>query len=47
MYVNYFVVADSGARLVQALHYDYVDGGRADHPLFHVQLTDERFLQMT
>lgn len=41
VYVNYFVVADSGAKLVQSLHYDFVDGGQDDHPFFHVQLTDE------
>jgi hypothetical protein len=28
-------------QLVQSLHYDFVDGGQANHPFFHVQLTDE------
>ena len=41
VYVNYFVVSDSGARLVQALHYDFVMGGQTDHPFFHVQLSNE------
>jgi hypothetical protein len=38
VYVNYFVVADASAELVQALHYDFVDGGQIDHPFFHLQL---------
>lgn len=41
VYLNYFVVSDSAADLVQSLHYDFVDGGQADHPFFHLQLTDE------
>jgi hypothetical protein len=41
VYVNYFVVSDSAAKLVQSLHYDFVEGGQHDHPFFHVQLTDE------
>jgi hypothetical protein len=41
VYVNYFVVSDSVAKLVQSLHYDFVEGGQNDHPFFHVQLTDE------
>lgn len=41
VYVNYFVVSDSVARLAQSLHYDFVEGGQADHPFFHVQLTNE------
>ena len=45
VYVNYFVVSDSGATLVQSLHYDFVEGGQDDHPFFHVQLTDELISQ--
>jgi hypothetical protein len=41
VYVNYFVVSDPDVKLVQSLHYDFVDGGQDDHPLFHVHLTDE------
>jgi len=41
VYVNYFVVSDSDAKLVQSLHYDFVEGGQDDHPFFHVQLSDE------
>ena len=41
VYLNYFVVSDSAADLVQSMHYDFVDGGQADHPFFHLQLTDE------
>jgi hypothetical protein len=38
VYLNYLVVSNSGAKLVQSLHYDFVAGGQPDHPLFHVQL---------
>jgi hypothetical protein len=41
VYLNYFVVSSSDARLVQALHYDFVEGGQTNHPLFHVQLSNE------
>jgi hypothetical protein len=41
VYVNYFVVIGSEAELVQSLHYDFVQNGQVDHPLFHVQLSDE------
>jgi hypothetical protein len=41
VYLNYFVVSDSTAELVQALHYDFVEGGQPSHPFFHVQLSDE------
>lgn len=41
VYVNYFVVAQGKAELVQALHYDFVHDGQPDHPFFHVQLSDE------
>lgn len=41
VYVNYIVVAGPGAKLVQALHYDFAEHGQNDHPFFHVQLTDE------
>ena len=40
--LNYIVVSNSTARLVQSLHYDFVDKEQEDHPFFHVQLTDER-----
>jgi hypothetical protein len=42
VYLNYFVVSNSIADLVQALHYDFVGGGQADHPFFHLQLSDEQ-----
>jgi hypothetical protein len=38
VYLNYFVVSNTTAKLVQSLHYDYEAGGQRDHPLFHVQL---------
>jgi hypothetical protein len=41
VYLNYFVVSNSEARLVQSLHYDFMEGGQPNHPFFHVQLTDE------
>ncbi len=41
VYVNYFVISESGANLAQSLHYDFVEGGQNAHPFFHVQLTDE------
>lgn len=41
VYVNYIVVVGNTAKLVQALHYDFVDQGQVQHPFFHVQLTDE------
>jgi hypothetical protein len=41
VYVNYVVITGSVARLVQALHYDFVEYGQNDHPFFHVQLSDE------
>ncbi len=41
VYVNYLVVADSTACLVQSLHYDFVHGGQEYHPFFHVELSDE------
>jgi len=41
VYLDYFVVANSAASLAQSLHFDFVDGGQADHPFFHVQLGDE------
>jgi hypothetical protein len=41
VYLNYIVVSDSAAHLAQSLHFDFVEGGQTDHPIFHVQLTDE------
>jgi hypothetical protein len=41
VYLNYFAVSNSEAHLVQALHYDFEEGGQPGHPFFHVQLTDE------
>lgn len=37
VYLNYFVISSSGGRLVQSMHYDFVHGGQADHPYFHLQ----------
>lgn len=41
VYLNYFLIANTMCQLVQSLHYDFVDGGQANHPFFHVQLTDK------
>lgn len=41
VYLNYFVISDTACRLVQSMHYDFVQGGQADHPYFHLQLDDE------
>ncbi len=41
VYLNYFVAADSMGKLVQSLHYDFVDGGQANHAFFHAQLNDK------
>jgi hypothetical protein len=41
VYLNYFVVSNSETHLVQALRYDFEEGGQPDHPLFHVHLTDK------
>jgi hypothetical protein len=35
------VVENSRSRLVQALHYDFVEPGQGGHPFFHAQLTNE------
>lgn len=42
VYLNYFVVSNSAAHLVQALHFDFVAGGQADHPFFHLHLSHEQ-----
>ena len=42
VYLNYIVVSNSTAHLAQSLHFDFVEGGQTDHPIFHVQLTTER-----
>jgi hypothetical protein len=41
VYLNYFVVSNSAAQMVQALHFDFDEKGQADHAFFHVQLSDE------
>ena len=41
VYLNYIVVSDASAHLAQSLHFDFVGSGQTDHPIFHVQLTDE------
>lgn len=41
VYLNYFVVSNATAALVQSLHYDFQEGGQSHHPFFHVQLTHE------
>ncbi len=41
VYLNYIVVSDSTAHLAQSLHFDFVEGGQINHPIFHVQLIDE------
>lgn len=39
--LNYIVVSNATALLAQSLHFDYEEGGRDNHPFFHVQLTNE------
>lgn len=39
--VNYMIVSDGHARLVQSLHYDFEKDGQECHPLFHAQLSHE------
>ncbi len=41
VYLNYFVVSNATAVLVQSLHYDFLEGGQPHHPFFHVELTHE------
>ena len=41
VYLNYVVMTDAMPRLVQALHFDFVEGGQPDHPIFHVELDSE------
>lgn len=41
VYLNYFVISKSDACLVQSLHYDFGEQGKDNHPLFHVQVTNE------
>jgi hypothetical protein len=40
--LNYIVVSNSTPKLVQSLHYDFIEKGQKDHPLFHVHLFDGR-----
>lgn len=42
VYLNYVVVADPIARIAQSLRFDFPEGGKSDHPIFHVQLTTEQ-----
>lgn len=41
VYLNYFVVSNAAAQLVQSLHFDFDETGQANHAFFHVQLSDE------
>ena len=41
VYLNYFVVANDTAVLVQSFHYDFQEEGQHDHPVFHIQLNCE------
>jgi len=43
VYVNYLIVSNSKAKLVQSLHYDFDANARPTypHPIFHVQLNVE------
>jgi len=41
VYLNYFVVSNATAVLVQSLHYDFLEGGQPHHPFFHVELTHD------
>lgn len=41
VYLNYFVVSNGKAQLVQALHFDFDEQVQADHPWFHLQLSNE------
>jgi hypothetical protein len=42
VYLNYIIVSGRTARLAQSLHFDFVEGGQDDHPIFHLQLTAEQ-----
>ena len=42
--LNYFVVANGIGKLAQSLHFDFDQAGQADHPFFHVQLTDDQIV---
>lgn len=39
VYLNYFVISNAGAQMVQALHFDFDEKGQVDHAFFHVQLS--------
>jgi hypothetical protein len=41
VYLNYFIVSDGKAQLVQALHFDFDEGMQANHALFHLQLSND------
>jgi hypothetical protein len=41
VYLNYLLISDSKAKLVQSLHYDFDVSGQLGHPLFHAQLDME------
>jgi len=41
VYLNYFVVSDDAAQMVQSLHFDFDEKGQPDHAFFHVQLSDQ------
>lgn len=41
VYLNYFVVLNGAAQLVQALHFDFDERGQVGHAFFHAQLSEE------
>jgi hypothetical protein len=41
VYLNYFIVSDGKAQLVQALHFDFDEEMQANHALFHLQLSND------
>lgn len=40
VYLHYLVFSNSRLRAIRVLHFDFEEGGRSRHPLFHVQLMD-------
>jgi len=41
VYLNYFSVINTKGQLVQSMHFDFNEDVQTDHPVFHVQMSDE------
>jgi hypothetical protein len=39
VYLNYIIAAGSRPKIAQCVHFDFEEGGKQDHPLFHMQLS--------